>query len=81
MTDKTQDQVPPNQEQAKPEEVASPLVTELKEKRDIRGHHAYVDSMLGGVPPAMQGEDEWKIQGIKMGLWEKLRNWMRIRWV
>ena len=56
MTDGNQDQVPPDQEQAKPEEVANPWITDLKEKCDIRkGHHVYV-------------EDEWNIQGLKMGL-------------
>ena len=72
MTDENQDQVPPNQEQGKPEEFANPWITDLKEKCNIRkGHHAYVDSMLGGVPAALEEDDEWKIQGLKMGLWEE----------
>ena len=59
MTDENQDQVPPNQEQAKPEEVANPWIMDLKEKCEIRKvHHAYVDSMLGGVPAALEGEGE-----------------------
>ena len=59
MTDESQDQVTPNQEQANPEEVANPWITDLKEKCDIRkGHHAYVDSVLGGVLAALEGEDE-----------------------
>ena len=27
--------------------------------------------MLGDVPTALEGGDEWKIQGLKMGLWEE----------
>ena len=27
--------------------------------------------MLGNVPTALEGGDEWKIQGLKMGLWEE----------
>ena len=72
MTDENQDQVPLNQEKAKPEEVANPWITDLKEKCNIqKGHHTYVDSMLGGVPAALEEEDEWKIQGLKMSLWEE----------
>ena len=67
MIDENQDQVPPNQKQAKPEEVV-----DLKEKCGIRkGHHAYVNSMLGGVPAALEGEDEWNIQRARNGLWEE----------
>ena len=66
MTDENQDQVPPNQEQAKPEVVANPWIADLKEKCDIqKEHHAYVDSMLGGVSAALEREDKWNIQGLK----------------
>ena len=53
-------------------EVANPWIIELSQKKAIReGHEVYVAQMLDDVPTALEGGDEWKIQGLKMGLWEE----------
>ena len=58
--------------QDKTGEVANPWIIELSQKQAIReGHEVYVAQMLGDVPTALEGGDEWKIQGLKMGLWEE----------
>ena len=52
--------------------MANPWIIELSQKKAIReGHEVYVAQMLGNVPTALEGGDEWKIQGLKMGLWEE----------
>ena len=58
--------------QDKTGEVANLWIIELRKKKAIReGYEVYVAQMLGDVPTALEGGDEWKIQGLRMGLWEE----------
>ena len=49
-----------------------PVDHRIEPKKAIReGHEVYVAQMLGDVPTTLEEGDEWKIQGLKMGLWEE----------